>query len=454
MTKLNNTIQYKVQEKIHRIVPNTQRIFTHCLHLVRLKAVRIVKYSSLLITLCCMNVLAQEASGTLTKIDNSLTLRPFISDLPPSWAINVSPDNFLYVTHRNGILAKYALAHIAENSAKFTAGKLITSINLQLEDLHNEGQGGLSAIAFHPDYVNTPWIYLSYSYGNDNANGLKVIRVRLSEGADKQSALAITSTIDTPRHSKVTHLEVVFEQSHLRDTSAHYGARLGFMSDNTLLITTGDGFDYREQAQVVSSDMGKILRLTDVGKIPADNPFANSPSFSQQATYSLGHRNPQGLLVLSNNTIIANEHGPAGGDEINIIKAGANYGWPVITKGKDYIGSLITPFTKYKGMRQPDKNWTPSIAPSSLAFYTSDRLPQLTNRLLISSLKYRQLHTLALNAQSDGIETATNNEITDEVIFLPNSLYRMRDVTVTSDGRVFILTDGESASVFEVVMAP
>lgn len=376
---------------------------------------------------------AQDALAKQTS-DNKLTLQTLISDLPASWAINVSPDNFLYVTHRAGVLAKYSLS-----------GTLLATIDLQLNDLYHKGQGGLSAIAFHPDFARKPWIYLSYSYGSDSANGLKVIRVLLSktelaseqvQGPASVNAAAINNSIN------VIQKETIYEQAHLRATPVHYGARLAFMADNSLLISTGDGFDYREQAQVKSSDMGKILRLTDTGNVPSNNPFASANTFSEQAIYSMGHRNPQGLIVLPNNQVIAHEHGPAGGDEINIIEAALNYGWPVITQGKDYIGSLITPFTEYAGMQQPVVNWTPSIAPSGMVYYDANTIQAFANRLLITSLKFKQLHSLAIK---DG-------KIEDEIVFFADSQYRMRDIASSKNGRVFILSDGEPASIFEVVM--
>jgi glucose/arabinose dehydrogenase len=361
------------------------------------------------------------ASDVKNEEQGALSLQPLITNLPSSWGLNVSPDNFLFVTHRSGTLAKYSLS-----------GELLATIDLQLDDLYYKGQGGLSAIAFHPDFASTPWIYLSYSYGSDSGNGLKVIRVLLS---DKESASANNAF-------SVASKETIFEQADLRGTAAHYGARLAFMSDRSLLISTGDGSDYREYAQKTSSDMGKILRLTDTGGIPNNNPFAKAQSFSEKAIYSLGHRNPQGLIVMPSDQIIAHEHGPAGGDEINIIKPGFNYGWPVITQGKDYIGSLITPFTQYEGMQQPNVNWTPSIAPSGMVFYDADALPSFANSLLITSLKFKQLHVLALNGEI----------IENEVIFFADSQHRMRDIAVSNNGRVFILSDGKLATIFEVVM--
>jgi glucose/arabinose dehydrogenase len=368
---------------------------------------------ALVLAFLCTSAMA----SAQTSANSGLSLHPVITDLPASWAISVSPDNLLYVSHRRGDLAIYTLA-----------GELLTRFDLQLDDLYYEGQGGLSALAFHPDFTQTPWLYLSYSYGQKNVNGLKVIRVLLE---NNEKAVR-----------KVLRKDTIFEQADLRNTAVHYGARLAFMQDKTLLISTGDGFDFRENAQKKPSDMGKILRLSDTGSIPTGNPFENAATFSEKAIYSFGHRNPQGLVVMPNNVVIAHEHGPAGGDEINIIKPGNNYGWPVITRGKDYIGSLISPFTEYEGMQQPTVNWTPSIAPSAMVFYSGTQIPSFTGRLLVSSLKFKQIHALRVNSES----------INDERIFFANSEYRMRDITVSPSGQVFVLSDGDNASIFEVVM--
>lgn len=349
--------------------------------------------------------------------DDGLVLHPLISDLPSSWAIKVSPDNFLYVSHRHGELVKYSMS-----------GEKVASYDLALEDLYHKGQGGLSAISFHPDFKRLPWIYLSYSFGNDKANGLKVIRILL-EDSNQPSVNGMRK-------------ETIYEQSDLRDTAVHYGARLAFMADGSLLISTGDGFDYRESAQKMTSDMGKVLRVTDTGRIPKNNPFVNAKTPVQKYIYSLGHRNPQALIVLPSNQVITHEHGPAGGDEINIIKPANNYGWPVITQGKDYIGSLITPFTEYEGMEQPNYNWTPSIAPSGMVFYKHPNIEPFAQRLLVTSLKFKQLHTLSIS----------NELIGDEVVYFADSDYRMKDITLSNDGRVFILSDGEPAIIFEVLM--
>jgi glucose/arabinose dehydrogenase len=352
------------------------------------------------------NTLAAENTKS-AEVSEALSLEAVADSLPKSWAIAVSPNNQLFMTERSGVLHQFA---IDEQNA-LAQLNLTYSIDLALNDLYAKGQGGLLAIAFAPDYVTDPWLYLSYSFGTDDANGLKVIRLKLAQG-------------------EVVAKEVVFTQSDLRDTPVHYGARLAFKNDGSLLITTGDGFDYREQAQVADSHLGKIIQVQTNG---------------ETTIYSTGHRNPQGLVVLANDLVVSHEHGAEGGDEINIIERGVNYGWPVITQGRDYLGGLITPFTEYKGMQQPGFDWTPSMAPSGMVFYSHSRISELTGRLLITSLKFQQLHSVTLN----------DNVFGNEVIYFAKSGHRMRDLTQTQSGRVFILSDGAgsdaSTQIFEVV---
>lgn len=329
-----------------------------------------------------------------------LTLVPLIENMPASWAVAVSPNERIFITQRKGVLYSTDIN-----------GKNAISYDLQLHDLYYHGQGGLLAIAFAPNFALEPWIYLSYSYGTANANGLKVIRIMLNA-------------------QRVLKQETVFEQQDLRDTAAHYAGRLAFLGDGSLLISTGDGFDYREKAQLDNSQLGKILKLSPSGKL---------------SQYSKGHRNPQGLITLNNDTVIAHEHGPDGGDEINVIQQGFNYGWPVITQGKDYIGGLISPFTEYSGMQQPDFDWTPSIAPAGMIYYTHSAIPEFTNTLLVTSLKFRQLHSVALDLSGPKIGLSTEN------VYFEQSDFRMRDISQTSTGRVFVLSDGDNASILEVL---
>lgn len=330
---------------------------------------------------------------------NKPNLHAIINDLPASWAINIAPDNRLFVTHRAGAISTYNLQ-----------GERLQKYSLTLPDLFYKSQGGLLAVAFAPDYMKSPWVYLSYTFGNEDKNGLKVIRIMF----DNKGGIA--------------KLEQVFKQRDLRDTPVHYGGRLGFLANGSLLVSIGDGFDYRELAQVDSSQIGKILLI------------AKNKSVQ---TFSKGHRNPQGLLVRKNGQVISHEHGPDGGDEINIIEQGSNYGWPVITFGQDYIGGQISPFTEYIGMLQPNFGWTPSIAPSGMIFYQHERFPEFQNSLLVTSLKFKQLHRIEWQGSGADLQGK-------EQIYFPNSGYRLRDITQSADGRIFILSDGENAKVFEI----
>ncbi|MBT1451046.1 PQQ-dependent sugar dehydrogenase [Glaciecola sp. XM2] len=342
--------------------------------------------------------------------DDSLVLSPVLEGLPPSWAVAASPDNDMYITHREGGLSIINSA-LERRSVAFLP-----------DDLLSGGQGGLLDIAFHPEFITNGWIYLSYSAGTANSNALKVVRFKLVG-------------------EQVQELEDIFVAHDKKDTPVHYGGRLAFDADNALYISTGDGFDYREKAQLNQSHLGKIIRVTDIGDAHPRNPFFTGQTNSASFIYSLGHRNPQGLLVTKNNRLISHEHGPAGGDEINIIASGKNYGWPVITNGMDYIGATISPFTEYEGMEQPALDWTPSIAPSGMIHYTHDKFASLSEHLLVTSLKFQQIYAVAY---ADGV-------IGEQKIVLNESGIRLRDIETDADGDIWILGDGEQASLFKVL---
>lgn len=354
-------------------------------------------------------------SAATAEVNENFDVELLVDGLPKSWSLNISPNNEIFVTDRGGSI----IVIDPEGKKQY--------YSISVPDLFADGQGGLLDIEFHPNYTSNGWAYLSYSAGTAGANRLKVIRFKMPKVGNE---ISLSETIFVVKTDK--------------NTPVHYGGRLAFLPDNTLLISTGDGFDYREQAQVKSSHLGKIIRVTDIGLAVDTNPFysATHSSDNESFIYSMGHRNPQALLVSNDGMIISNEHGPAGGDEINIIEKGNNYGWPIITNGKDYSGAVITPFTEYAGMRQPDFDWTPSIAPSGMILYTSTALPSLTDHLLVTSLKFKQLRALKF----DG------SRIHAEQIVLPNFEYRLRDVVQDQQGHVLLLTDGGSAKIFKLVL--
>ena len=267
------------------------------------------------------------------------------------------------------------------------------------------GQGGLFDVVLHPQFENNRLVYLSFAEGSPGDNGTAVARGRLVGDA-------------------LQDVEVVFRNFTRKDTAVHYGGRMAFLPDGTLLLTTGDGFDYREAAQDVGSGLGKVLRMNDDGSAAADNPFPGSPY-----VYSYGHRNPQGLAVSSRGEIWLHEHGPRGGDELNRIEAGVNYGWPAITYGVDYSGAIISPYTEREGMAQPEKYWVPSIAPSGLSVYEADLFPGWRGDLLLGALVDREVRRIDL----------ANGAMAGEEALFEDLEARVRDVRVGPDGALYVL---------------
>lgn len=352
-------------------------------------------------------------TGVASLSNAQLRLEVVAEGIKQPWAIAAISDNKFIVSQREGDLVLLD-----------TSGEQVqkTTIKYLPDDLLTGGQGGLLDVLPHPDYASNNWIYVSYSAGELKNNYLKVQRLTLDVQADLPEVSAV---------------EDIFRVADAKDTPVHYAGRMVFDNDGHILITSGDGFDYREKAQVKSSQLGKVLRMSDSGLALKDNPFYGDGQTPQSYVYSYGHRNSQGLLVHNDGTIVAHEHGAAGGDEVNVIEAGNNYGWPVVTNGVDYIGSTISPFKDYPGMELPVVDWTPSIAPSSMIFYQGDKLSELTNKYLVTSLKFKRVYVLDENfkAQPD--------------LFNDNGR-RLRDIETDSNGEVYILSDDADAVVYRI----
>ena len=242
------------------------------------------------------------------------------------------------------------------------------------------------------------------------------------------------------RNNSLINKKVIFEANAFRRVPIHLGAKIDFLPDGTLLLTSGDGFDYKEQAQSLNNHFGKIIRLNKDGSVPSDNPFVDIPNALPEI-FSYGHRNMQGLVVMEDGRIFEHEHGPRGGDEFNLIEPGKNYGWPAITYGIDYSGAVISPFTKMDGMEQPLKYWVPSIAPSDMIYYDGDLYPELKNSFLVTALKSRDVKKIK----------KINSLFSEESIF-SNLKSRLRSIGISPSGEIYLLTDGRKGKLLKVTI--
>ena len=336
-------------------------------------------------------------------------LETIVDGLDGPWGLAILPDGDMLITELTG-----DLRHIRN-------GKLVAQAVAGVPQSLYGGQGGLMDIVIHPDYAQNRYVYLSLSVGTASANALRVIRARFTG-----TALEDVSTI--------------FESAPSKNTKVHYGARMVFLPDNTLLINVGDGFDLREQAQNLSNHFGSSVRVTDDGKVPQDNPFIGVAG-AQPEIYSYGHRNQQSIAVeRSTGKIYQTEHGPRGGDELNVIEPGKNYGWPIATYGIDYSGARISPYTSYEGTKQPLVNWTPSIGPSGMTIYNGAQFPDWQGDIFVSSLIYSKIIHIDMVDGAPQRQSDMFSEIGD----------RLRDIRTGADGALYILSEGDNGKLWRV----
>lgn len=322
-----------------------------------------------------------------------------LDGLENPWSIAFLPDGRWLITERPGRL------RIAES------GRLQPKAVTGLPAIHPHGQGGLLDIALHPDYARNGWIYLSYAAPGKAGGGTEVLRGRLMG-------------------DRLTDVRSIFRMQPKLNSSLHFGGRLVFDRAGNLFITLGDR-GRMAAAQDLGNHLGSVIRVHDDGRIPKDNPFVGRAG-AQPEIYSYGHRNVQGVARHpATGALWSHEHGPQGGDEINILRAGVNYGWPVITYGVNYgIGTAIGEGTRKPGMAQPLYQWTPSIAPSGMAFYDATAFPRWRGNLFVGALKYQMLVRLTL----DGERVVGEERLLE-------GIGRIRDVRVGPDGLIYLLTD-------------
>lgn len=330
-----------------------------------------------------------------------LNVQTVASGLHHPWSVAFLPDQTFLVSERSGYLV-----HLAKE------GSVISRTALALPELFSGTQGGLLEVALAPDFTQSARLFLTYACGQVSANS---------------TCLAIAQW----QNGEVRDIQRVFRASPDRRGAAHFGGRITFLPDATLLLTLGDGFDYREQAQNKANHLGKIVRLTTDGQAASDNPFIGEHGAAAEI-FTLGHRNVQGIVYDEQTGVIySHEHGPKGGDELNILQAGQNYGWPVATFGVDYTGAKVSPFTAFSGMQAPVHVWTPSIAPAGMTLYQGELFSAWQGNILVSALAGKALHRLVVQDQ----------QVVAEEVLLTELDSRLRDVRSGPDGAIYLLTD-------------
>lgn len=318
------------------------------------------------------------------------------------WSVAFLPNGDMLVSEREG-----RLRYIED-------GTLREAPVSGLPDIYAQNQGGLLGLAVHPDFEENRWVYFAYSQGHRRANGTALGRGRLSEDG-----------------RALDDVERLFRVNFEKERGYHFGGRILFNADGTLLLTLGDGSRYHDEAQNLANHLGTIVRLNDDGSVPFDNPYVSADG-AQPEIYSWGHRNVQGIARNpATGSVWAHEHGPRGGDEINVLRGGTNYGWPQITYGTNYDGTPITEARRADGMAQPIWFWVPSIAPSGMSFYQGDAFPAWQGDVFVGALAGMKL----VRYEIDGDRVISEEEM------LTGWGERIRDVATGPDGHLYVLTD-------------
>lgn len=349
------------------------------------------------------------ASQNFSSDKADFRLETVVQNLEHPWSLAFLPDGSMLVTEREGRL------RMIRN------GSLVDAPIGGVPELVVSGQGGLLDVILHPDFEKNQVLFLSYAHRNRDGMTTRVARARLND-------------------DRLSDVEVIFEALPRSNTSRHFAGRMEFDQDGHLYISVGDRGDM-DRAQDNADDAGGVHRITTDGAPAPGNPFLDASGVNE-TFFTTGNRNIQGMTIHpETGEIWSHEHGPRGGDEINIIRAGTDYGWPTITYGIDYSGLPITDETKKEGMAQPLHYWDPSIAPSGMAFYTGDLFPQWQGDLFVGALKMRKLVRLRIE---DG-------KVTEEEDLLTDLGERIRDVRMGPDGALWLLTDSPRGKVYRMV---
>ena len=356
---------------------------------------------SLLIFLTSLLACGQQKESPIPIVDNpSYSTEVVVSDLNIPWGMAFLPDGSMLITEKTG-----QLIHFKDGNKTEIKG---------LPDIYVRGQGGLLDIELHPNYETNGWLYITHASkdGNGDGGNTTLFRAKLNDNT-------------------LTNIERLYKAEPNSKRGQHFGSRIEFDNDGFLYFSVGDRGNRDVNPQNISRDCGKIYRLNDDGTIPESNPFVDNPT-ARKAIFSYGHRNPQGMTKHpKTGDIWTHEHGPKGGDEINIIKKGKNFGWPIISYGVNYSGTSFTDLTQKEGMEQPIFHWTPSIAPSGMTFVYSDKYPEWEGNLLVGSLKFEYVERLVLE----------NNKVTKREKLI-EGIGRIRNVKQGPDSYVYVAVEG------------
>ena len=351
-------------------------------------------------------IISGKTNGVFIENYKDLKLELITDELEIPWGMDFLDNGDIIVTEKNGLIFR-----IDKNDKliKIEGGPKSTET----------GQGGLLDVQLHPNFIENRWIYFSYNKKKNNKFTTAVSRFEFDN--------------DNLKNEKL-----IFEALPYSNKRLHFGSRLEFDKEGYLYITVGDRGSRDINPQDLSRHAGKVHRIYDNGDIPKDNPFYDKKN-AIKSIFSYGHRNPQGMILNPfTNEIWTHEHGPRGGDEINIINKGLNYGWPVITYGINYSGTIITNEKKKEGMEQPLHYWVPSIAPSGMVFIEGSLYPSLNGNLLIGSLKFEYLHLCIMK----GSEVISEHRLFEDM--------RVRNVKQRSDGYIFFSVE-EPGRIYKIL---
>lgn len=358
---------------------------------------------SMTCTLSCAQQ-KKEDDIALKTAAQTYTIEPVVKDLSIPWGMTWLPDGSMLITEKEG-----QLIHFKDDKKQEISN---------VPEVYYSGQGGLLDIELHPKYSENGWIYIAYSSeeGPGKGGNTALIRCKL-EG------------------NSLTNIETLYKAEPNTTAGQHFGSRIEFDNDGLLYFTIGDRGNRDNNPQDITRDGGKVYRLKDDGSIPTDNPFYNEAN-AKKGIFTYGNRNIQGIAKHpETGEIWTHEHGPKGGDEINVVKKGANYGWPLVTYGINYSGTKITDERIGPDFEPPIYYWVPSIAPSGMAFVTGSKYPEWEGRLLVGSLKFSYVELLTLK----GNEVVERLKIADKI-------GRVRNVKMGPDNLIYVAVEGNGIS--------